>query len=108
MCAWYVLSAIGIYQVCPGNPAYTIGSPLFARVTLHTDGKKGAVIDALDHSEERLYVHLAASSIDGVPLDRSWVTYDELVAGATLRLRMAAEPEAHAIRSTLLHWPAVE
>ena len=104
VCAWYVLSSIGIYQVCPGNVAYTIGSPLFCRAALHTDGRPSAVIEAPDNSEASVYVHLASSSLDGTPLDRSWVTYDELISGATLRLSMAPTPEENA--TALRHWPA--
>lgn len=29
MSAWYVLSSIGFYQVCPGNTQFAIGCPLF-------------------------------------------------------------------------------
>jgi predicted alpha-1,2-mannosidase len=35
--AWYVFSAMGIYPVCPGQPEYIIGSPLFDKVTLHLE-----------------------------------------------------------------------
>ena len=34
MSAWYVFSALGFYPVCPGDPTYLIGSPLFDRATL--------------------------------------------------------------------------
>ena len=36
MSAWYVMSALGLYQLCPGDPVYTTGYPLFntARITL--------------------------------------------------------------------------
>jgi hypothetical protein len=44
MSAWYVLSAMGFYPVCPGNGIYILGGPLFSQVTLHLDEKwyKGA------------------------------------------------------------------
>ena len=29
MSAWYILSAMGFYQVCPGTPEYIIGTPMF-------------------------------------------------------------------------------
>ena len=29
MSAWYILNAMGFYQVCPGKPVYSIGRPLF-------------------------------------------------------------------------------
>lgn len=35
MSAWYVLSAMGFYQVCPGNPVYSLGYPLFDEVTIN-------------------------------------------------------------------------
>lgn len=36
MSAWYVMSALGVYQVCPGRTEYVLGSPLFpeARINL--------------------------------------------------------------------------
>ena len=38
MSAWYVLSALGIYPVCPGRPEYVLGTPLFPEATLHLPG----------------------------------------------------------------------
>lgn len=29
--AWYVLSALGFYSVCPGSDEYVLGAPLFKR-----------------------------------------------------------------------------
>jgi putative alpha-1,2-mannosidase len=29
MSAWFVLSSMGIYQVCPGDPNFSLGCPLF-------------------------------------------------------------------------------
>jgi len=45
MSAWYVLSAMGFYPVCPGSGEYVTVTPLFDRVTLHRDGKEDIVID---------------------------------------------------------------
>ena len=36
MSAWYVLSAMGFYPVCPGNNEYALGYPLFEEVKIHT------------------------------------------------------------------------
>lgn len=35
MSAWYVLNAMGFYQIAPGNPVYSIGRPLFDKVTIN-------------------------------------------------------------------------
>ncbi|MFM8439978.1 MAG: GH92 family glycosyl hydrolase, partial [Acidobacteriota bacterium] len=37
MSAWYVLSALGIFQVNPGEPRYTLGSPLFDKATIRLE-----------------------------------------------------------------------
>ena len=36
MSAWYVMSAMGFYPVCPGSGEYVTVTPLFDRVTIHT------------------------------------------------------------------------
>ncbi|MCR4660285.1 MAG: GH92 family glycosyl hydrolase [Bacteroidales bacterium] len=38
MSAWYVLSACGLYPVCPGSGQWVTVEPLFDRATIHTDG----------------------------------------------------------------------
>ena len=105
VCAWYVLSAIGLYQVCPGNPVYTIGSPSFRSAALYTDGKPSANIEAPENSGDNIYVRFASSSLDGTPLDRSWVTYDELTSGGRLCLSMVPEPDTRG-NENVSHWPA--
>ncbi len=45
MSAWYVMSAMGFYPVCPGSGEYVTVTPLFDRVTIHREGKDDLVID---------------------------------------------------------------
>ena len=44
MSSWYVFSALGFFPVCPGNPVYTIGAPVFRRAVLHLAGGRSLVI----------------------------------------------------------------
>ena len=37
MSAWYVLSSMGIYEVCPGTGAYVFGTPLFDEVRINLE-----------------------------------------------------------------------
>ncbi len=39
MSAWVVFSMIGLYPDCPGDPSYTLTSPVFDKITLHLDPK---------------------------------------------------------------------
>ena len=45
MSAWYVMSAMGFYPVCPGSGEYVTVTPLFDRVTIHREGEGDLVID---------------------------------------------------------------
>ena len=45
MSAWYILNAMGFYQVTPGKPEYVIGRPLFDKVEIPLeDGKAFTII----------------------------------------------------------------
>ena len=46
MAAWYILSALGFYPLCPGKPEYTLGSPLFPRAVVHPGDGRKIVIEA--------------------------------------------------------------
>jgi predicted alpha-1,2-mannosidase len=72
MAAWYVLSSLGFYPVCPGKPEYTLGTPLFRRATLHLPNKKILVIEA---------------SSNGEPHPGPTLQHSELMSGGTLRFK---------------------
>jgi len=41
MGAWYVLSSLGIYSMCPGKPEWMLGAPLFPEAVIHyPDGRE--------------------------------------------------------------------
>lgn len=87
--AWYVWNAIGLYPNA-GQPLYYIGSPLFTRAVLHLEGGRTFTILAPDASAANRYV--VAARLDGRPLDRAWLSHDEIIKGGTLELQMAAQP----------------
>jgi predicted alpha-1,2-mannosidase len=44
MAAWYILSALGFYPLCPGKPEYTLGAPLFPHAVIaHGNGGTTAI-----------------------------------------------------------------
>jgi predicted alpha-1,2-mannosidase len=94
MSAWYVLSAMGFYPVCPGEGIYILGSPLFPRVTLHLDKKwykeKRFAITAKNQAPNHPYVQSA--KLNGKPLSRAWIRHSEIAAGGTLEFVMGAAP----------------
>lgn len=86
MAAWFVLSSMGFYQLCPGKPEYTLGSPLFDRVTLHLSGGKTTIIEAVNQSPSNAQV--ASVSIDGKPHGAPIISHDQLVQGTKITFKM--------------------
>lgn len=48
MSAWYVMSALGFYPVCPGSGEYVTVEPLFKEAVIHRDGGTDLVIRKSD------------------------------------------------------------
>jgi predicted alpha-1,2-mannosidase len=90
MSAWYVLSAMGFYPVCPGVPEYWIGSPIFDHVTLHLAGGKTFSIVAKNQSRENKYIQ--SSRLNGQVLNGFRLAHQDLTRGGELVFEMGAQP----------------
>ena len=90
MSSWFLLSAMGLYQLVPASTTYSIGSPLYRRLRLVLDNGKELVIEAPGNSAETPYVH--AVSFNKVPLAELQVDYWRLRAGGTLTFTMGSKP----------------
>jgi predicted alpha-1,2-mannosidase len=91
--AWYVWAAIGLFPNA-GQPFYYIGSPVFSRSVVHLEGGKSFTIEAPATSPANLYVE--AAELNGKPLDRAWLTDDEIAKGGILLLHMGSRPSGWA------------
>ena len=94
MSAWYALGAMGLYQLCPGDPVYQLSTPLFPAVTIHLNrsiypGKRFRII-ARNLSKENIFIQSA--TLDGKPIQRSWISHDEITRGGTLIYTMGPAP----------------
>ena len=91
MSAWYVLSAMGFYPVCPGSGQYVIGSPLFDKVTIHLPSGKDIVINANGQGSNNCYVR--SLRLNDAPYDKAFITIEQLMDGCTLDFEMSATPD---------------
>jgi putative alpha-1,2-mannosidase len=91
MSAWYVLSAMGFYPVCPGTPTYALGSPIFSRVVIHQTNGKDFTVTAPKISLENRYVQ--AVFLDGMPMTGSEIAHSNIVGGSTLTFEMGPKPK---------------
>ncbi|MCP4311542.1 MAG: glycoside hydrolase family 92 protein, partial [Bacteroidetes bacterium] len=97
MGAWYVMSAMGLFQTDGGasvKPFYEIGSPIFKKVTINLDPDyypgKTFVIEAKQVSDTNKYIQSAV--LNGETLLKPWFYHDELVKGGKLILEMGEKP----------------
>lgn len=89
MSAWYILNAMGFYQVCPGNPTYSIGRPIFNEVTIHLPNGKLFRIIAKNNSRKNKYVKRIL--LNGKQLSAPFFTHSQLIQGGILELEMSAK-----------------
>lgn len=90
MSAHFVYSALGLYPACLGDSIYLLGSPVFEKVTLSVAEGKEFVIEALGTSRVNRYIQSA--SLNDQPLDRAWLSHQEIEAGGSLVLKMGPKP----------------
>ncbi|MEG0039978.1 MAG: glycoside hydrolase family 92 protein, partial [Bacteroides sp.] len=90
MSAWYILNAMGFYQVCPGKPVYSIGRPLFDKVTVNLKGGKKFTVIAKNNSRAHKYIQ--SMTLNGKPLETPFFTHQDIVNGGTLEFVMGATP----------------
>ena len=85
MSAWYVLSAIGLYQVCPGIPVYALGRPIVNKATLPM---QNGTLEILVHNNAAANKYVKEVKWNGKPLDKPFITHTELIQGGKLEFTM--------------------
>ncbi|WP_294189910.1 glycoside hydrolase family 92 protein, partial [uncultured Sphingomonas sp.] len=90
MSAWLVFTALGFYPVTPGSLEYVIGRPFVRRAALDLPNGKRFTVVAENFGQSRPYI--GAVTLNGRPLERSYLTHAEIMAGGELRFAMSAEP----------------
>lgn len=90
MSSWYVLSALGIYPVCPGRPYYTVGAPLFSRVTIHPEQGKPFVIKSTNASPGNCYVQ--SLQVNHTPYNQLAIPHSLMAGGGEMHFVMGNQP----------------
>ena len=80
MSSWYVLSALGLYPLNPANSRYYLSEPLFDKATLHLENGKTFTIEKRKDSK-------AKTLLNDKPLNRGYITYEEIIAGGRLEFK---------------------
>ena len=82
--------SFGFYPVAPGTNEYVIGRPFVEEATLNLpDGKHFRIV--ADHlSDTNRYV--GKVTLNGKPLNRSYLRHEEIMKGGELHFVMSAAP----------------
>lgn len=86
MSAWYVLSALGLYQVAPGIPVYTLGRPMVDKALIHV---KGGVFEILVKNNSAANKYVKEAKLNGQVLDSPFISHSDIVKGGKLEFIMS-------------------
>lgn len=86
MSAWVIFNMLGFYPDCPGEPAYTLTSPVFTKATLHLDpkvwGRESLVLESTPLGDTPLLKEVWAG---GKRLRNYRITHEQLIQSGGLK-----------------------
>jgi putative alpha-1,2-mannosidase len=95
MSAWLLYGMMGFYPITPGNPVYTLSSPVFDKVTIHLDRRfynnDKIVIETVNNSPENIYIQ--KMELGGRSLRNYTITHQDLIEKGHLKIFLGANPK---------------
>lgn len=89
MSAWYILNAMGFYQIAPGNPVYSIGRPMFDQIEIPLANGKVFNIKVHNNSQENKFIR--SVKLNGKKLKTPFFTHQDILNGGVLEFEMTDE-----------------
>lgn len=90
MSAWYVLSALGLYQVNPAGGIYVIGSPLIDEATIKV--AKGKMFHIHVIKEDTRAKYIESVTLNGKKYLKSYLPYKDIMSGGEMTIAMGSQP----------------
>jgi predicted alpha-1,2-mannosidase len=85
MSAWAVFSMLGFYPDCPGEPYYTLTSPVFDHIEIDT--ANGTItIDAKHPTANHIYIN--DMTLNGKKLNKYRISHNELINGKNITFKL--------------------
>ncbi len=95
MSAWYILSALGFYQVAPAGGEYVFGSPLFDEAVVEVGEGKTFKITTVNNSDKNIYIQ--SVKLNGNPYTKSFINFSTIMAGGTIEFTMGSTPSSFGV-----------
>ncbi len=90
MSAWFIFSTLGFYPVAPSSDQYWLGSPAIDGATLSLDNGHTFTVEAINQSDNNVYMQKVL--LNGKPLNRRYITHEEIMNGGTIAFYMGNKP----------------
>lgn len=87
MSAWYILSALGFYQVNPVGGQYVFGSPSINSASIKLPGNKTFDVQVLHNSPKNIYIK--SITLNGESYDKFYIDYKDIMKGGKLVITMS-------------------
>ena len=87
MSAWYILSALGFYQVEPAGGRYVFGTPLFPEAEVKVKGGTFRII-AHNVSDKKRYIRKIC--LNGKPYNKWYIDHKEIESGGLLEFYLGS------------------
>ncbi|BAX79979.1 GH92 family glycosyl hydrolase [Labilibaculum antarcticum] len=90
MSAWYIMSSLGFYPVCPGSAQFVLTSPLFPKATISLANGNKLEITANNPSEN---IYIKDVRLNGESLGQNFITYNQVMGGGKLEFLLGSDKE---------------
>jgi len=87
MSAWAIFNMMGFYPDCPGQPMYTLSTPIFDKVTIRDgEGREKVVIEVERPSAQSLFIK--EMKLGGKPQKSYRISHEALLKGKELKFSL--------------------
>jgi len=96
MSSWYVMTALGLYQIAPGNPYYELTRPLVDKASIQLDNGKVLNINVDNNNEENIFID--SVYFNDVFIEGSFISHNDIMKGGTLKYKLIASPRTESMK----------
>ncbi|UEG54163.1 glycoside hydrolase family 92 protein [Mucilaginibacter daejeonensis] len=89
MSGWFIFAGTGLFPACSGWPVYYLSVPLFKEVQLNGNVNP-FTIKVNNYTSDARYI--TSATLNGRPLERNWITHEEVMKGGTLVITASNKP----------------
>lgn len=91
MSAWFVLSSMGFYPVCPGSGEYVLGTPLFDEATINLENGKKFTVKANRKTPSSKYVK--ETKLNARLHNKNYLLHSDVIKGGLFEFTLTETPD---------------